>query len=166
MAEDRKECTRCGEWKLICEFPKDKKGRNGYASICKACVLTRRQKGYEYQKEYWDKPGNKARKKENARKSYLRNREKILERNRTRNISRRYGLPVGAFEEMLARQGGRCRICGMKPKKRRLHIDHDHDSGAVRGLLCQRCNHMLGNAKDNPAILRMGALYLEESSFE
>lgn len=44
---------------------------------------------------------------------------------------------------MLTAQGGGCAICGAKPKTRRLHVDHDHASGAVRGLLCHRCNRAL-----------------------
>lgn len=41
-------------------------------------------------------------------------------------------------------------------------IDHDHSTGKFRGVLCSSCNKMLGGAKDNPEILRLGAKYLEE----
>ena len=44
---------------------------------------------------------------------------------------------------MLAAQGGGCGICGAPPKTRRLHVDHDHKTMAVRGLLCNRCNRNL-----------------------
>lgn len=44
---------------------------------------------------------------------------------------------------MLAEQAGGCAICGAEPKTRRLHVDHDHKTGAVRGLLCYRCNRAL-----------------------
>ena len=46
---------------------------------------------------------------------------------------------------LLLRQGGRCAICGNPPKNRRLHVDHDHRTGTVRGLLCFRCNRALPN---------------------
>jgi Recombination endonuclease VII len=44
---------------------------------------------------------------------------------------------------MLAEQGGGCAICGAEPKTKRLHVDHDHKTGAVRGLLCFRCNRLI-----------------------
>ena len=44
---------------------------------------------------------------------------------------------------MLAEQGGGCAICGAPPKTRRLHVDHDHKTGEIRGLLCYRCNKAL-----------------------
>jgi len=47
------------------------------------------------------------------------------------------------YEGMLAEQGGVCAICGNPPKVKRLHVDHDHRTGAVRGLLCFRCNRAL-----------------------
>jgi hypothetical protein len=63
---------------------------------------------------------------------------------------------------MLRDQEGCCSICKQKPKDgNRLHIDHDHTTGEVRGLLCQEHNMMLGLAYDNPKILRAAATYLE-----
>lgn len=47
------------------------------------------------------------------------------------------------YDELLALQGGGCAICGTKPKTRRLHIDHDHQTMTLRGLLCHRCNRGL-----------------------
>ena len=53
------------------------------------------------------------------------------------------GVTDDEYEGMLAEQGGVCAICGSPPKSRRLHVDHDHRTGAVRGLLCFRCNRAL-----------------------
>lgn len=50
------------------------------------------------------------------------------------------GLTIEDYDRMLAEQGGVCAICGNPPKARRLDVDHDHRTGAVRGLLCHRCN--------------------------
>lgn len=53
------------------------------------------------------------------------------------------GVTDEQYERLLAAQGGGCAICGNPPKTRRLHVDHDHKTGAVRGLLCYRCNRFL-----------------------
>lgn len=90
----------------------------------------------------------------------------VLNRNRKANLFSKYGITCDDYDRMLVEQYGCCKICGKRPGKRRLHIDHDHDSGAVRGLLCQNCNHLLGNAKDSPDILRLAASYLEEYCIE
>ena len=60
---------------------------------------------------------------------------------------RTYGITPSDFEDMAKEQGGVCAICGRAPagKKRRvLSVDHDYPTGAVRGLLCVRCNSCLG----------------------
>jgi hypothetical protein len=57
---------------------------------------------------------------------------------------------------------GRCAICMHRPRTRRLAVDHSHDSGEIRGLLCSRCNRdVLGCANESPALLRRAARYLE-----
>ncbi len=63
------------------------------------------------------------------------------------------------FAEMLEVQGSTCAICGNTSEKR-LHVDHDHETGRVRGLLCFTCNTLLGNAKDDPRIILAAAEYL------
>lgn len=55
------------------------------------------------------------------------------------------GVTDAEYAAMLERQGGGCAICGTTPKTRRLNVDHDHKTGAVRGLLCHRCNRALPN---------------------
>lgn len=53
------------------------------------------------------------------------------------------GVSDDEYARLLASQGGGCAICGARPKTRRLHADHDHATGRVRGLLCHRCNRNL-----------------------
>lgn len=72
-----------------------------------------------------------------------------------------YGMPPSKYHELLAEQGGGCRLCGRKPDRRPLVIDHDHVTGVVRALLCHRCNCGLGFFGDDPARLREAAAYLE-----
>jgi hypothetical protein len=58
---------------------------------------------------------------------------------------------------MLAAQGGVCAICRAAPAQ---HVDHDHETGAVRALLCFNCNGGLGQFKDNPTLLHAAAYYV------
>lgn len=70
----------------------------------------------------------------------------------------RYGLSSMEYMVLLKKQGCRCKIC--KQYMLAPHVDHDHTTGKVRGLLCHSCNTFLGFAKDNPKILKMAIQYL------
>lgn len=61
---------------------------------------------------------------------------------------------------MLEEQGGVCAICGTGNGQKMLHVDHDHGTGRVRGLLCHQCNRVLGLAHDNPELMRKAIEYL------
>jgi hypothetical protein len=96
------------------------------------------------------------------RNYYQANKQKRLERQRRFReenpqayrdwyLRTKYGLTQGEFEAMLASQGGLCAICSLPmgtPK-----IDHNHDTGEVRGLLCSPCNTGIGHLKDSPEVL-------------
>lgn len=71
-----------------------------------------------------------------------------------------YGLAPGEYASRLAAQGGRCAICGKKPQRRRLAVDHNHFSGEVRGLLCYFCNSALGIWEFDRDTARRAAEYL------
>lgn len=76
----------------------------------------------------------------------------------------RYGITLNQRIAILKGQGGVCAICGVtEPGKTGWHTDHRHGTKTVRGILCQPCNHLLGNAKDNPATLRAATAYLERT---
>lgn len=124
--------------------------------------------------------------REYQRRYYTENRDRLREGNneratawaaanpeRRREISRRsllkaYGLTTEAHDKLLAAQGGGCAICRSPSSGRKgrvsLYVDHDHGTGAVRGLLCFHCNTMLGNARDSADRLRAGAEYLDRLS--
>lgn len=70
-----------------------------------------------------------------------------------------YGLSKRQYEVLVERSGGLCEICREKEAQ---HIDHCHDTGAVRGLLCQQCNHGLGNFQDRVALLNRASEYLSK----
>jgi hypothetical protein len=78
-----------------------------------------------------------------------------------RHLKHKYGMTVQAFDEMMAKQEGRCAICRTKIKGKRLCVDHEHASGEIRGLLCGHCNLALGKFNDDPTRFRAAANYLE-----
>ena len=77
-----------------------------------------------------------------------------------------YGLTPADVDQMVAEQGGQCAICrNAEPRgKGYWHVDHDHKTGVIRGLLCHYCNLGLGKFKDNPVSLRAAADYLERAA--
>jgi Recombination endonuclease VII len=77
------------------------------------------------------------------------------------HLARTYGLSVDDIDRMLAAQHGLCAICRTAPA---IHVDHDHRTGFVRGMLCFRCNAALGQFDDDPLVLRRAARYLERSA--
>jgi hypothetical protein len=86
-------------------------------------------------------------------------RESNPERVRDWSLRRKFGLEPGAYGAMLAEQDGKCAICGLVPEDT-LNVDHDHSTGAVRELLCGRCNTGLGLFKDDPVRLSAAISYL------
>jgi len=91
------------------------------------------------------------------------------DKKRAKNLLTNYGITVEQYDEMLARQDGGCGICGAKTDSqgRRLHVDHSHETGRVRGLLCDPCNRAIGLMRDDIDRLKMAIKYLEsgESDF-
>jgi hypothetical protein len=84
------------------------------------------------------------------------------ERGRAGNLRRKYGITIEQWNEILARQGGVCAICKGPPNGvGRYHVDHDHRTGQVRGLLCYKHNALLGFADDQIEVLQASIDYLK-----
>ena len=80
---------------------------------------------------------------------------------RAGHLKRKYGLTIQQYDTLLAEQGGGCAICGRKPRPDiSLHVDHDHETGRLRGILCFRCNNALGDYDDDAALLQQALGYL------
>lgn len=81
------------------------------------------------------------------------------------SLKKRYGLSDHQIVELAEHQNGVCAICGVPPdtsrKRGGLHVDHDHSTGEIRGLLCERCNHGLGHFKDNSEVMEAAIKYLQ-----
>jgi hypothetical protein len=94
-------------------------------------------------------------------------REANRDHHRGRDFKKNYGIDFGEYQRMLIEQKGVCAICEQPETKlqhgsiRMLSVDHDHTTGAVRGLLCGNCNMAIGYACDDVSVLRKAIVYLE-----
>lgn len=86
---------------------------------------------------------------------------------RDSDMQRRFGISLHVYGQMLVAQNGKCAICSAedggtrKGNAKAFAIDHDHNTGKVRGLLCEACNQGIGKLKDDPEILRKAADYID-----
>jgi len=117
----------------------------------------RSAKGQEYYRRYDATPHRRAYNRSEHRRSM----------NKHSDLMRHYGISLEEFKALKEAQGGVCAICKGPPKGRGAKnkdftVDHDHDTGKVRGLLCGHCNRGIGMFLDDPQRLRAAAAYLEE----
>jgi hypothetical protein len=138
--------------------------RDGYRNDCKACNLAAKAARYKanpqpsidrvkrWQQENPDRL--------NASRRRRRELPEVKRRERAAHLMRKFGITIEQYEEVLAGQEGGCAICGRKPGKISLHVDHDHGTGVVRGLLCFKCNNALGDFADDGDRLIRAVHYL------
>lgn len=145
-----KTCSRCERRKSWAAFYVEARNKDGRASACKKCY---RAKEKDYR--------NKNRKAISARmkKYYGENRGEI----RARQRDYRYGLAPGDFKRLLAVQRGLCAICKEVPGgKNGPCVDHDHESGKIRAILCSNCNTSIGLLKESSVLAQQVAGYLKQ----
>lgn len=82
------------------------------------------------------------------------------DRTHDKYVQRTYGLAEGDYGRLLEAQEGRCAVCRKAARGRRLAVDHDHETGAVRALLCYRCNQYLGQWEFDGIAAHNAAIYL------
>jgi len=118
-----KRCPRCNETKALEDFHRQPSGKHGRFSYCKPCS-----------NQYY---------RGNRKRNYS------TEQKRRWQVKTRYRISVSDVEAMVSAQGGRCGLCDSILGDR-YHIDHDHLTRKVRGILCHRCNVTIGGL-DDPA---------------
>jgi hypothetical protein len=160
-----KTCKKCGETKLLEDFFEMAGMRDGHRNECKACNL--REKADRHRKnpqpardrvKAWQ-AANPERVRERAERYKASGRKALSDRRSY--LKRKYGVTPEWYDEQLAAQDGGCAICGKPPRDDiSLHVDHDHESGALRSLLCFTCNNLLGDVNDDAALLEKAAAYL------
>lgn len=146
-----KVCSQCGIEKAFSEFRKRAACRDGYRTECKECQSTYNKGSYERNK--------------NAilarQKSYREaNKEAVAAYKKSYRRLYRYSVTDDQYNEMLEEQKGCCAICGTSLSSK-THIDHNHKTGVVRGLLCSSCNTSLGGFKDSIEVLSKAIEYLK-----
>lgn len=80
-----------------------------------------------------------------------------------RHLKTLYGISLADYDALLAAQNGRCAICFDLPGARKLAVDHCHQTGKIRGLLCQTCNTGMGQLRDSPELCERAAQYLRRA---
>ncbi len=195
LESEEKACPQCGRVLPVAEFHRNRRRVDGLAYYCKRCAAersesSRRKRGIAPQRRSstpvpdgtkwcpdcgavkaldeftrskgssggvhsYCKPCHNARGKESKQRLYGGSREY--------HLRRRYGVGQVEFDELLAAQGGRCAICGVSDPE---HLDHDHRTGWVRGILCFNCNGGLGQFRDSPDFLAEAITYLKGTTWQ
>jgi len=137
VVDDQKRCNKCLQWRPLNEFGLRKDRRNTPLSECRSCSADRSLR-------------------------YSRS-----DLGRHTRYAYKYGVSIEWYETKLAEIGGVCPICGqppnpMDPVHPRLVIDHCHESGVARGLLCQRCNLLIGLCGEDEQVLAGAINYLRQ----
>lgn len=134
-----KTCTKCGESKPLDSFYRNPECRDGRQGSCKVCDNVRTKQ--------W-KSANSESAKMTSKRYYLKT---------------KYGITIDQYNELLMKQGGCCACCGGdSPRGRGIYfpVDHCHETGKVRGLLCNPCNVGIGALGDSVEGVRKALAYL------
>lgn len=129
-----KVCKQCGKEGSLDLFQKDITKKDKVRPECKECTAANRKKRYS----------------------------PVV--NRKNNMQKNFGKGIlETYKHLFDLQGGVCAICQSPENGRYAHlsVDHDHDTGKIRGLLCNNCNRGIGLLKDDPKILEQAKKYLE-----
>jgi len=130
----------------------------------KECLYRWRKKNPDYWKKWAARNAVKLR--EAAKRWRDKNPDAKPANKRSSTLKFKYGITEADYQAMLQGQDGKCAICGQPPIKRQLCVDHNHQTNAIRGLLCRNCNMGIGYLQDNSALLRAAAQYLDRQDEE
>jgi hypothetical protein len=181
-----KVCPRCGVDKNAGEFGRNKTQRDGFSVYCKECA---RSIANEHYRKKRAAAGFEVREKDTSPEGFKRcthcrsvlpldrfHRHNTFsdgyniyckdcrrEKGAATHLKRTYGITRFELDALIAAQGGLCAICQTKPAA---HVDHDHVTGKIRGVLCFTCNVALGQLKDDAALFRKAIDYLERTTWQ
>lgn len=155
-----KNCPKCKINQPKSEFSKDKNKKDGLRCYCKSCEKKYGKQYYLNNKEKVSKRMLKYNKKYRKTTGYKKSHRKY-------KLKSTYDITLEDYDNLLKFQNNKCAICECESKisdgrNRRLHVDHDHKTGKIRGLLCKGCNTSLGVFKDSKEILQRAINYLNK----
>lgn len=134
-----KKCSKCGEIKHTNEFNQRKASKDGFTSRCTQCLNTKAMKVRSEQPEV----------------------------TRARNLKKRFNMTIDEYNTIFLGQKGKCAICekaetnrDSKGSSKWLCVDHNHNDGTIRGLLCSSCNTGIGQLGDSVKTLKSAIEYL------
>lgn len=161
-----KRCNTCETEKPHEDFRSRKGVPDGLDYMCRVC---RNEYMRKWAKKKWDSdPEYRNKRRDYHREWYASHPEEARRREeRMRSYKRqwKHGVTVEDYDRMATEQGGGCAICGGQPSRTKyLHVDHDHATGEIRGLLCDACNLGLGKFRDDPTIIANAIAYLRAAA--
>lgn len=162
---NKKYCPRCKREKPVDSFGKRTNRPGQYSSYCRKCLASYYQKRYQ-NLTTTQKLAIQKRHAAYQRKWYEKNRRHVLDQ----QCSQKYGLSVSDYRELCDHAKNVCQICGQpetityRKRKRALVIDHNHKTGKIRGILCNKCNTLLGYANDSVNRLKVAIKYLNKEN--
>lgn len=162
MENTEKICCRCGDKKSLSEFGKDKYNPDGLRYACKMCI---RDKDKLWRDENKDVVKAINLKKKDKRKEYY-DSEVGINSSRRAHLKRNFNITLEYYNELSEKQNHVCAICKQKEiyyRNKVLCVDHNHETGEIRGLLCNTCNRALGLLKDNSEFLQSAIEYLNKN---
>lgn len=133
-------CTACDKSLPLDDFHREKRSATGYQRWCRDCSNNYRRDVYAA------RPAVRQRSKEARQRQYVKNPQHVIQRTRKNEMLKKYGLSWEQYQALLLLQNNRCALCETDEPRGQgsWHIDHNHDTGEVRGLLCHPCNTSLG----------------------
>jgi len=144
----QKTCTKCNCVKDLSEYYKHSEGKYKHHASCKSCHL-------DQQKQWRKTVVGQTIIKEYSRRYFNTQHGKAVRRKG--HLLRKYNMTLQEYEQRSQQQSGACLICGQKKK---LYVDHNHETNIVRGLLCCTCNLFVGKVESNGKLLEVIKQYL------
>jgi len=139
--------------------------------LCKSCYdgwLKKNNPEYKQRQEStttkWARLNPEKTKVYQARRKAKDKADPLYKEKQRNKLLKRYGLNNESYAALLAKQDNSCALCFRQPEKTRFHVDHDHETGKVRGILCHQCNWYLGTVDEDPQILERIKIYIRREA--